>query len=170
MTKYLFIFFISFFLISCRNEKNNKVKKNIAITYSFDFPDTVYVGKKYNGYLYYKGKLDSIVDNFDDLRKVRYCYYLMRKSNDINISMNDLIKLNLDSLGALKNGEIPLFDVEFSKAGVQYLDGIISDFVYIDTDIKNSEGEKMVRNIADEIRATHKIVVIDNPSSPKSSK
>jgi hypothetical protein len=34
------------------------------------------------------------------------------------------------------------------------------------TDKKNAKGEPMVRNIAHESRATHKVVVIDKKNSP----
>lgn len=161
MNRYLLICLL-IFLYSCKEDKKNVDFEKPLITYDFDFPDTVFVGKKYNGNLYYKGNLDTIVDNFDDKENYRYAYYIMRISNNINISTKNLRKLDLDSLGAQSNGKIPLFNIEFPEEGIYYLDGIISDYVYMKTDKKNKNGEPLERNIAHESRANHKVIVIES--------
>ena len=66
-----------------------------------------------------------------------------------------------DTFGALNNREIPLPNIEFGKTGVFYIDGIINDYVVIDLNKKNKDGVGLVREIEDEERLTHKVVVVN---------
>lgn len=65
--------------------------------------------------------------------------------------------------GASNNREIFFDDIIFTKPGDYYIDGIIHDFVFIDENKKNKEGEELVRIIENEERAFKKVFVIKNP-------
>jgi hypothetical protein len=164
----LIILYLFFFLSSCKRKEGsehnngyNSVNRDKEF-YRFEFPDTVYVKKKYDGYLKYRTELDTIVDNFDDFKTPRYAYFLMRKTPNIKYSMDELTKFKLDTLVALYNGEIPLLNIEFHKTGTFYMDGMISDCVLMDEGKKDEKGEELVRMLTYEFRATHKVVVIDS--------
>ena len=164
ITFYLIIFLS---LYSCKkkegSELNNRINSVIEIEfYKFEFPDTVYVKKKYDGYLKYRTELDTIVDNFDDLKTPRYAYFLMRKTPNIKYSMEELTKFKLDTLVALYNGEIPLLNIQFNCVGTFYLDGVITDLVFLESEKKGEKGQELVQIVSNKIRARHKVVVIDS--------
>ncbi|PKQ46765.1 hypothetical protein [Confluentibacter flavum] len=157
------IIIFSLNLISCRKEENKKIKSRAEMAYiefEFDFPDTVYLNKKYHGEIKYKSGFDEIITTFNDKHKNRYTRFIAAKTtSDINYSVERLRKIATDTFGAIDNRTIPFYDIKFSKLGVNYIDGIINDIVLIvpkDTD--KNEYYPLLRN---EIRATHKVFVID---------
>ncbi|SHL93382.1 hypothetical protein [Flavobacterium chilense] len=158
------------FFNSCKKEvdnNNNNNKRNVLYAeaqFSFDFPDTVFVNKMYDGNINYKSHLDTITTSFDDTKKNRYIYYAYTKHQDVNYSEDFLKKNTKDTFGARNNRLIPLYGIQFNKLGLNYIDGIIIDEVMIENGSKNSKGEAMTRIITNEFRATHKVVVIDKPA------
>lgn len=164
-----FMFTVFIFLISCKKEekiefKNKTIYYDETNVYEFEFPDTVYLKKKYDGYLRYRSELDTIVDHFDNLKLPRHAFFLMRKTDDETYySINELINLKLDTLIALNNGEIPLLNIQFNYEGTFYLDGVITDLVFLESEKKGEKGQELVEIVSNKIRARHRVVVIDSP-------
>lgn len=155
------------FVFSCKKDKINENKKTKNLTETnafvkFNFPDTVYVNKLYNGKIEYKGVLDTITTSFDDKIKSRYISFYMTKTKNIDYEMKQLYKIKLDTFGAIDNRTIPFYDVKFSELGIHYIDGLINDHVTIDTLIRSKPTDK-VRYIENVLRVTHKVFVIESP-------
>jgi hypothetical protein len=158
---------IAFCLVSCKNDTqnesvdtDNKYSKKETITFEFNFPDTVYINQSYNGEIKYKSKLDTIITTFGDSKKNRYTRFIMRKSKYVNYDFK-VLKLNIkDTFGALNNRTIPFYNIKFNELGIHYIDGIINDIVSIDTVTSKRRGTDLVRLIENEVRVTHKVVVI----------
>ena len=84
----------------------------------------------------------------------------MRKSKYVNYDFN-ILKLNIkDTFGAINNRIIPFYNIKFNELGIHYIDGIINDIVYIDTVKSKRKDSDLVRLIENEVRVTHKVVVI----------
>jgi hypothetical protein len=143
--------------------KENKVI-NLScgrISYEVEFPDTIVVNKTYNGVIKYQSSLDTVTTSFNDKKKKRYVMFFMTVTKNPNYDEKHLKQIIKDTFGALNNREIPLPNIEFGKTGVFYIDGIINDYVVIDLNKKDKDGVGLVREIEDEERLTHKVVVVN---------
>lgn len=155
---------VTFF--SCKKEEpkithqsQNSVKK--WIDYKLDFPDTVYVNDLNEGIIRYKSILDTVTTSFDDKRNERYVMFYLTIVHKPNQNYKK-IKKTKQIFGADNNREISFYDIKFDRAGTYYIDGIINDYVVIDINKKDSDGNELVREIENEERVTKKVVVIDN--------
>lgn len=169
MRKSYFIITLSLLiLISCTerttekkvaNKTNKKQFTNEAI---FDFPDTIYKNKTYDGKIKYSGILDTITtDVMHDKNGIqRYIGFSFITSNDSNCTLKELRKMNLDTVGAVDNHTIPFYDIKFAKIGTYYIHGIINDHAFIDTN-KVSNPKNKVRYIENEAQVRYKIIVVD---------
>ncbi|MEA9412715.1 hypothetical protein [Flavobacterium sp. PL02] len=153
-------------LVSCKEELKNTDKnieetkfKELEIT--IDFPDTVYVGTYYNGKINYKNDLDTITTKLLDTKKNRFIQFVFSVTKDINQDDEHFKKIDKDTFIAETNRMIPLYNMRFNKAGIRYINGIITDEVSITNVSKNKKGELMSRVITDEFRVTHKVVVVE---------
>lgn len=161
----ILILVISFFLFSCKNEtkKNISSKKYVHAIFNINFPDTVYINKYYEGKIYYKSDLDTITTVLNAIvdKKSRMIEYGFVTTKLIVHDDEKLKKLTTDTMFTKSNKFIPLF-IKFDKLGINYIDGIIKDEVWIDTiEIINNRKEKRTRIITNEFRATKKVVVIE---------
>jgi len=152
--------------VSCKKESiteenNMESVEQINERYpKFIFPDTLIVNKKYNGKILYKGVNDSITTKVGGSgKKTRYILYIHDKVSKPFKAIEDVYKSkNTDTVIALQAGHIDLLGISFSKTGVHYIDGIISDELFF----KELDSKGMV-----EIKKTitfigHKVVVIDS--------
>lgn len=163
------IILVSFmlFLISCKKEEvKNRYRKETKIndfSINFDFPDTVYVNKFYNGKIIYKNIFDTVTTKLLDIKKLRIIEYGFTVTKDINYDVKHLKKIETDTFIAENNRIIPLYNIQFNKTGVRYIDGIITDEVNIDgIMLRDGKMQPSTRIITQEFRATHKVVVIEN--------
>ncbi|WP_147406591.1 hypothetical protein [Flavobacterium endophyticum] len=165
--------FFSLFIVSCKenlnkeketiNKKTDSLKtfKNDIVEFDFDFPDTIYINKIYNGKINYRSVLDTITTTFDNEQKSRYILFYMKRTKSINYKIEELKKMKLDTFGATDNRTIPIYGIKFTELGVHYLDGIINDHIAIDTLISSKKPNDKVRYIENEVRATHKVIVVE---------
>ena len=153
---------IIFLLIMCGCTPKEKIVTDKALTSDgkmsliFDFPDTVFVNKDYNGTIIYKNILDTItadLSNSKDSIRNRYISYSMIISNNVK-NIDSLRHITTDTFAAIDNRTIPLFKLRFKRLGVQYIDGLIIDNGYIQSNVQDS-----VRIITNEFRVTHKVFV-----------
>jgi hypothetical protein len=169
--KIIAICILSFVIFSCKKEVNEKthlvdkpkesqlfIGQNLE--YKFVFPDTVYINKKYRGEIIYKSAFDTITTSFDDEKKSRYIKYYFRESDNLNYNDKRLKKNITDTCGAIDSHKIPFY-IKFKKVGTKYVDGIIHDHVFIDTIKGKTKPEDKVRYVEMEMRASHKVIVID---------
>ncbi len=159
---------LSTLLISCKKELAKEVnRENIffkdSVKVDFEFPDTIYKDFTYKGVIKYKSALDTITTSFEDKYNDRYIVYYMIKNEGEKYSIQEIMEMKVDTFGALNNSTIP-FKVKFSKLGINYIDGVIYDYVLIDTASIHKKTDK-IRYIEKEARATHKVVVIEKPIS-----
>ncbi|MFN3968877.1 hypothetical protein [Flavobacterium sp.] len=156
------LLFVSLVIFSCKKKDAIETKKHTQerIKYKVQFPDTVIVNKPYNGVIKYQSSLDTVTTTFDDKKKNRYVLFFMTITQNPNYDEKHLKQIFSDTFGASNNREIDIENIQFNKPGIFYIDGIINDYVVIDLDKKNKEGTKIVREIEDEKRVTHKVVVI----------
>ena len=151
----------SLLFVSCENKEREITKEiiyhNEDMSFIFDFPDTVFVNKEYNGVIIYKNILDTITTDLSNSNptKNRYIIYSLAKTKDLRNSEKSLMKIAIDTFGAVDNRTIPLFKIKFNEVGVHFIDGFITDTGYIDIPTKDS-----VRVITNEFRVSHKVVVI----------
>lgn len=132
----------------------------------FNFPDTVYRNKSYNGLINYESVLDTTTNVMEKANGIdRYIVYGLRKTKTIDYEFKKLKKVRLDTFGAVNNRAIPFFDIIFTEAGTFYLDGVINEHVTVDTLQRPKKPTDKVRYIENEVRATHKVIVIDEPKS-----
>lgn len=152
-------------LFSCKKDegKNIDIKKTEQDNHSIsvDFPDTVYVNEYYNGKINYKNIFDTVTTKLLDINKLRYIQYAFTITKDINHDNKHLKEIAIDTIYTKSSKYIPLTVIKFNQLGVNYIDGIITDQVYIENNSKNEKGEPMTRVITDEFRVTHKVVVIE---------
>lgn len=146
-----------------KDEFVNKPYSDSIVKFEFEFPDTVYVNKLYNGKIKYEGIFDTIITTFGDKKKNRYIRFMMAKTHVIDFDDKHLKQIAKDTFGAIDNRTIPFYDVKFTKLGTNYIVGIINDNVLIDTVAKDKNGKDLVRYVEREVRATHKVVVIERP-------
>jgi len=141
------------FLYSCNKQKNNTLAKNnkdqSKVEYSFKFPDTLIIGKKYKGIIEYKSKTDSV----DTERYIYYLYGLFDKVQNIEVLKNK----KLDTFVGVTKNKILIYNILFNKTGTYYIDGIVQDEYFIPSENKE---EVILRK--DESRVTHKVIVIDS--------
>ena len=112
--------------------------------FKVDFPDTVELNKTYDGVIYFKSGLDSVITTFGNKQKNRYARFIVAKKHDHINDVEELRKVVVDTFGALNNREIPFYDIKFDKSGTYYLQGIIDDIVLIDT--ADTEFKPLLRN------------------------
>lgn len=163
------------FTFSCKKdafvESENKKKSTQTTAFvKFVFPDTVYINGLYKGEIKYKGVLDTITLNvLEEVNgKDRYITYSLTKTKNINYETKQLYKIKLDTFGAIDNRTIPIYGIKFTELGVHYIDGIINDHITIDTLTNSKSNTDKVRYIENVVRATHKVVVIENPNPDRS--
>jgi hypothetical protein len=137
--------------------------EKIEIEYKMEFPDTLYTHQEYNGIVKYKSVLDTITTEFGNKEKYRYVLLFLTTTNHPYHDPKQLKHAIRDTFGAINNREIPFSKIKFNTTGVFYIEGIINDYVLIDTDKKNKEGVELAREIENEKWITHKVVVIDKP-------
>ncbi len=164
-----------FVFSSCKDEskkdeptksiRNYVKQKKAEILIKFDFPDTVYINKSYDGRIEYKSILDTITTNVLEEKngKNRYVIFSLTKTNNINYNTKQLKKVKLDTFGAISNRVIPFSGIKFTNLGTNYIDGIINDQAIIANSLKEKKADDKVRIIENETRATHKVVVIERP-------
>ncbi len=146
--------------ITDTNKYNNTLfaTKDRNVQLKFIFPDTIYQNKIYHGDIYYKGILDTVNTQLATNEKTRILYYSYTTSKSIEYTEGHLKgTMKLDTVGAISNDTIPFYDIKFSKLGVNYIDGIIEDKVYL-----QQKDTTKVRIITNTTRATHKVVVVDS--------
>jgi len=168
-TSLLLLFTVILLTVSCKEtaEKNNPVqavtKQNIDllddISGEIIFPDTVYIGQKYDGEVRYESVLDSFTKSFDDKKKSRYStfsvgVYTKYKSDD---ELKAMIK---DTFGATDNHTIYFYDVAFNTLGVNYVEGFLEDHILIPMDSLDKDGDTLFRYIEKEIRLTKPVLVL----------
>ncbi len=162
-TKFYFLFAIYIVIIGCEKPKKTKhfesSYRDSIFEYRFNFPDTVLLNKSYSGNLYYKSVLDTITKSLDEKKNERILVFSFAKTSQI-VSIEKLLKIAIDTIDAKNVHNIPLKNISFSQVGENYLDGIIGDYVIIDTNkIQNDNDD--VRVIEKKFRATHKVFVIE---------
>jgi hypothetical protein len=159
----LFLTTILLVLISCKEEKKTTKKDKIAIReISIIFPDTVYINTWYNGKINYKNNLDTLTTEIRKLQKnTRFLRYTLITTKDINYNDEHLKKIVNDTCIAENNRLIPIYSIRFDKLGINYIDGIITDEVYISHGAKSKNGKPMDRLIIHETRLTKRVIVID---------
>lgn len=155
-------------MISCKDEvKQNEVNQVKDVKTKEEFPinlyfeDTIFVNELYNGKINYKNGLDTITTSLSDVKKYRFIHYAYTGTKTLNKNIDSLKNIVSDTAWAENNRIIPLKNILFRKAGVYYIDGIITDEVSIENSSVNEKGKPMTRIITDEFRVTKKIVVID---------
>lgn len=121
----------------------------------------------YNGKINYKNILDTITTKVLDINNPRYIQYAFTITKGISYDNKHLKEIATDTIYTKSSKYIPLTVIHFNQLGVNYIDGIITDQVYIENSGKNEKGEPMTRVITDEFRATHKVVVIENKDRKK---
>ncbi|MDM1409125.1 hypothetical protein HX062_16015 [Myroides sp. DF42-4-2] len=165
MTKHFFLIIILFGgFISCKKDIQKLDEDDESFKFTFKYPDTVYVGESHYCEVLYFSDLDTITTSFDDEIYKRYVYMCMKRTKNINYDFETLKNSVLDTLGALNNREIPIGEIEFSEAGIHYLDGYVVDEVIFTAPIEgkyDNNGEPLYRYITEENRITKKVVVID---------
>ncbi len=152
-------------LFSCNKKKENHlyVDKQKSLKFSFIFPDTLHINKKYDGEIKYENTLDSITTKFDDNSKngaYRYIYFSLLKTNNIDYDQKYLGKIVKDTFGAIDCHTIPFYNIKFDKLGRHFIDGIINDYVSFETDKKDINGKIKSRIIQVETRATKEVYII----------
>lgn len=170
----IFLFVMSIFFSCKKEEKKNILQietsidnsnsfKNDVVEFKFEFPDTVYVNETNEGKIKYKGILDTIATEFDfkNEKKSRYIIYSYTKAKSINYTDKALSQMTLDTIGAVDSNTILLSGIKFNQLGTYYIDGIINDSAYLSANEKDKDGEDLMRVITNEVRATHKVVVIE---------
>jgi hypothetical protein len=143
---------------------NTKKFSNDVVEFEFDFPDTVFINKPYNGKIKYKGVLDTITKQFNlegESANSRYIIYSFIKTKSIDYDEEYLSKIAVDTIGAIDNNTILLSNIKFTKLGTYYLDGIINDNAIINLMKRDNDGDDVSRSITNEVRATLKVFVID---------
>jgi hypothetical protein len=134
-------------LISCQKKEKKKTLNRLQTAYvefKVDFPDTVKLNKTYDGVIYFKSGLDSVITTFGDKKKNRYARFIVAKTHERINDVEELRKVVVDTFGALSNRKIPFYDIKFNKPGTYYLQGIIDDIVLIDT--ADTEFKPLLRN------------------------
>jgi len=159
---------------SCKKELSNtddvqkrlnhkQVSEKGSAEFVFEFPDTVFINKIYNGKILYKGIFDTITTSFNDEKKSRYIsYYMTQSKNKIN-NLEQFYKIKLDTFGAINNRIIPFYDIKFKELGTFYIQGFINDHVLIDSIIGESNPTDEARYVEKIVIASHKVIVINKP-------
>ncbi|OMQ11773.1 hypothetical protein [[Flexibacter] sp. ATCC 35103] len=164
MKKNAILLIILMLVICCKkNNDNDMVKKKYlkSSTISVDFPDTVFIGRGYDGKINYQNGLDTVTTKLLDIKRLRFIEYGFLKTTTINYDYKYLKKNMIDTFTSETNRTIPLYNISFNKLGVNFIDGIITDQVRIDT-IMLHDGimQPRTRIITDEFRVTKKVLVI----------
>jgi hypothetical protein len=132
---------------SCQKKENHKThhrKESVYIEFKVDFPDTVKLNQSYDGVIYYKSGLDSVITTFCDKKRNRYSRFLVERTHQKLKDIEELRRKAVDTFGAINNRKIPFYDIKFNKLGANYLQGIIDDIVLIET--KKTESYPLLRN------------------------
>ncbi|KQB39534.1 hypothetical protein RC62_1216 [Flavobacterium aquidurense] len=159
--KKLVFFFTALFLtlISCKKEKRI-LERSDNYKISFVFPDTVFVNELYDGKINYENDLDTIDTTLNNPKKYRYIDYYFVKTKNVNYGDKYLKKIITDTFTAVHHRSIPLYAIRFDSLGVNYIDGMITDEVMIESEMKNDRGQPLTRIITNEFRITKKVFVI----------
>lgn len=135
---------LSLFLIisfSCKEKRNNILNENNDYNVNireyfldFYFPDTVNIKHVYEGKIIYKGVLDTITSKLfvkgDTLRIITL--YIKDNIKYIKDDYEHILKSQVsDTFYANKGSNDILFEYSFNKLGVNYLEGVLEDEVYI---------------------------------------
>jgi hypothetical protein len=134
-------------IISCQKKEKPKTlnrDQTAYVEFKVDFPDTVKLNQSYDGVIYYRSGLDSIITTFGNKNKNRYSRFIVEKTHQPLKDIQELKKKVVDTFGALNNRKIPFYDIKFDKLGINYLQGIIDDIVLIDT--ADTEFKPLLRN------------------------
>lgn len=163
--KKIFVLCVMLSLFSCKDRKVDSIESNNtqiqkSITYTINFPDTVFVNQLNDGVIHYKSTLDTIIKTFGDSRKNRYTRFILTTTNNVEYDFENLKLIVKDSFGALNNREIPFYDIKFDKPGIYYIDGIIDDMVLLDTITKRKSKDDSLELVRNAERVTRKVVVI----------
>ena len=163
--KYLLISIFFFSFLSCRKEVDNKMKADVVQTdfmpdIEFIFPDTVFLNKSYNTLIKYQ---DRELDTFnikadselEEDGKARFLFYLLMKTNSITEKLTFKNK-KVDTFVSKTNTEVLIKNLKFNKLGLNYIDGLLTDEIYITLD------DEDIRIITKEYRITKKVIVIDS--------
>jgi hypothetical protein len=170
LTSILFLIFSSCYKKEQQVKQNHSeidFKKGDKINYKIDFPDTVYVSQPYNGILYYKSILDTVTTSFENKEKERYTIlYLKLLSKYIydEFEYENFKKTSKLVFGADDHTKITFKNIKFDSIGTFYINGVILDFVYINLNKKNENGEDLLRLIEKQEEIIHKVVVIPKPA------
>ncbi|WP_264529892.1 hypothetical protein [Flavobacterium sp. N502540] len=167
----LIVVILQSIIFSCKREENNETEektkkesyKGRQIDYKVEFPDTLYVNQLYDGVIKYKSVLDTITTSFDDKKKKRYVLFYLTTVNKPDANYKHL-KKSAKIFGADNNRKIYFYNIKFTEPGVFYIDGIINDYVVIDINKKDKGGFDLVREIENEERVIHKVIVINRPA------
>ena len=149
------------------NQKIDKVERKIE--YTISFPDTLLVGKEYDGNIYYKSVLDTIITTFGNSKVNRYARFILVTSKQPSRTYQELKNKVKDTFGALNNREIPFYRIKFEEPGLYYIEGLINDVVTIDTVTGTKSKNDLIRLIENEEPVIHKVTVIEKPLPPKIS-
>ncbi|KQB39531.1 hypothetical protein [Flavobacterium aquidurense] len=164
MKKNAILLIVLMLVICCKkNNDNDMVKKKYlkSSTISVDFPDTVIFGRGYDGKINYKNDLDTVTTKLLDIKRLRFIEYGFLKTTTINYDYKYLKKNLIDTFTSETNRTIPLYNISFDKLGVNFIDGIITDQVRIDSImLRDGIMQPSTRIITDEFRVTKKVFVI----------
>jgi len=140
---YILCPFLMIIFFSCKKTIDNTFnKKNVDSSdtreyfLDFYFPDTVNIKNVYEGEIIYKGVLDTITPilfvNDDTLRIVSL--YIKDNTKLIKNDYEHIIKSQeSDTFYPTKEKNKILFKYSFNRLGVNYLEGVLEDEVYIKT-------------------------------------
>lgn len=142
ITKSLVFILTAAFSTSCKHNKKvpDKAKTNNHREYYLDvyFPDTVTINNTYEGNIVYKGILDTITTKlFVEGNSMRLLtLYLKNNKTLIKSSYNHILKSKeKDTFYPSKNENNYdiFFEYKFKNLGINYLEGILEDEVYLNT-------------------------------------
>lgn len=154
--------------ICCKkNNDNDLLKKRNLKSYSItmDFPDTVFIHKGYDGKINYKNALDTVTTKLLDINRLRFIEYGFLKTNIANLDKKYVKKNMTDTFISKTNRIIPLYNIYFDKLGVNFIDGIITDEVRIDSImLRDGTMQPSTRIITNDFRVTKEVFVIENPN------
>lgn len=174
-TRIIKILIVIILLTSCgqevRNESqvNNKKQSDIFIEFlreggkpvKYFYKDSVYLA-----IINYSSDFDTITKTlFEEKYPQRRIFYKRVKETDVDMSDEKLdfveSKTDSDSLYAANSSKIP-FEVKFEKVGVNYLNGIVYDLIFLQT-----KDTSKIRQLSKKYVITEEIIVNDYQKKQK---